>query len=103
MALLEDPFQTSLEIRSKLNLVASVRTIRNYIRMLGWRKVRTQYCQIVSFDNRVKRYVFGSFCKIFKETFDDVIWLDETTVEIRLAEYKNHCKSSSRRWQNRQT
>jgi hypothetical protein len=95
MALVENPFQSSLEIRSKLNLVASIRTIRNYIHLLGWRKVHTQYCQIVSFDNRVKRYIFGCFCKIFKETFDDVICLDESTVEIRLVGYKNYRKPSS--------
>ena len=47
------------------------------------RKVGTKYCQIVSFDNRVKRYIFCCLCKIFKENYDDVIDIDECSVVIR--------------------
>ena len=84
-ALLENPYINSQNLKLKLNLVAPVRTIRGYIKKLGWRHVETKYCQIVSFENRVKRYIFGCFCKIFKDKFDDVICSDETTIEIRLS------------------
>jgi hypothetical protein len=93
--LLENPYINPKCIKNRLNLVASVRTFRRYIKMLGWRKVESKYCQVVSFENRVKRYVFGCFCKIFNEKFDDVICSDETTCEIRLSGYKNYRKSSS--------
>jgi uncharacterized membrane protein len=55
--LLKNPFITCNKIRNKLNLVVKVRTIRGYVKKLGWCKVATKYCQIVSFDNRVKRFI----------------------------------------------
>ena len=73
MKLLKNPFLDCKSIREKVNLVASVRSVQKYVLMLGWRKVGTKYYQIVSFDNRVKRYIFCCLCKIFKENYDDVI------------------------------
>jgi len=87
--LLKNPFITCADIRKKLNLVASKRTIRDYINKLGWRKVNTKYCQIVSTDNRVKRFIYACFCKQYNEKYNDLVVIDETTVEIRLASYKN--------------
>ena len=95
MELLKNPFLHCKSIREKLNLVASVRSVQKYVHMLGWRKVGTKYCQIVSFDNRVKRYIFCCLCKIFKENYDDVIDIDECSVVIRLTGYKNYRKHSS--------
>ena len=86
--LLSNPFVTSKEIKAKLNLVAATKTVRNYIHKLGWRKVNTKYCQIVSPVNRLKRYIYACFCKIYNETYDDILVIDETTVEIRLASMK---------------
>jgi hypothetical protein len=60
---------------------------------LGWKKVHTKYCQIVSPENQYKRFVYASFCKLFGEDYDDVLDIDETTVELRLAGYKNWCKT----------
>ena len=94
--LLSNPFVTSKEIKAKLNLVAATKTVRNYIHKLGWRKVNTKYCQIVSPVNRLKRYIYACFCKIYNETYDDILIIDETTVEIRLASYKNWNKTSTR-------
>ena len=53
-----------------------MRTINRYIKKLGWRKVNTKYCQIVS-------------------PCDDVIDVDECTVELRTTTYKNWNKPSS--------
>ena len=94
-ALLKNPFITCNKIREKLKLVASVRSIRGYVNRLGWRKVLTKYCQIVSFENRVKRYVYGCFCKLFNEKYENVIDIDECSVVIRMAGYKNYRKISS--------
>ena len=80
--LLHDPFMTAYNIKHKLNLAGSTRTVRSYIKLLGWRRVRTSYCQIVSFNNRVKRYIYGCFCKIYSENYHDVVFVDETTIEI---------------------
>ena len=54
-----------------------------------------QYCQIVSFDNRVKRYVYCCFCKIFNEKYEDLVDIDECSVIIRMAGYKNYRKTSA--------
>ena len=87
--LLQNPFITCADIKKKLHLVAAKRTIRDYINKLGWKKVNTKYCQIVSPDNRVKRFIYACFCKQYNEKYEDLVVIDETTVEIRLASYKN--------------
>ena len=65
-----------------------------YCSMLGWKKVNTKYCQIVSPANQIKRFTYACCCKIYNEMYDDVTDIDETTVEVRLATYKNWRKSS---------
>ena len=65
--LLKNPFITCLMLKEKLNLVASKRTIRDYINKLGWTKVNTKYCQIVSPINRLKRFIYACCCKLFNE------------------------------------
>jgi hypothetical protein len=51
--LLENPFITSAHLKSKLQLVANKRTISHYVKTLGWKKMHTKYCQIVSPENQV--------------------------------------------------
>jgi hypothetical protein len=63
--LLKNPFITCLMLKEKLNLVASKRTIRDYINKLGWTKVNTKYCQIVSPINRLKRFIYACCCCLF--------------------------------------
>jgi hypothetical protein len=46
---------TAKVIKKELVLTASTRTITRYCNKLGWKKIRTRYCQIVSFNNRIKR------------------------------------------------
>ena len=45
-----------------------------------------------SFENRVKRYIYGCFCKIFNE---NVVDIDKCSVIIRNSGYKNYRKPSS--------
>ena len=62
---------TSRTLKHKYRIQASVRTVRRYVRRLGWRKIRTKYCQAVSMKNQVERLIYAKFChKIF---------IDETT------------------------
>ena len=72
-----------------MNLIANRRTIGKAIRRIGWRKVTTQYCQIAEPRNRVKRFIYCCFCKIFNETFQDSIDADETSIEVRLCSNTN--------------
>ncbi|CAF1014008.1 unnamed protein product [Brachionus calyciflorus] len=84
---------TATAIKKELNLKASERTIRRYIRILGWRKINTKYCQLVSMKNRVIRYHFALMCLYYNDFFDDVIFIDEVTVEIRKNTYKRWFKN----------
>ena len=53
------------------------------------------FANLYHFNNRVDRYIFGCLCKIFKEDYRDVIFEDETAVEIRITGYKNYKKPAS--------
>ena len=55
----------------------------------------TKYCQIVSQTHRVKRFIFACMAKLNKEEFDDVIDVDECTVELRKYTPKNWHKVSN--------
>ncbi len=50
---------TAKAIKIRQNLRASSRTIQKYLNILGWRKVRTKYCQVVSQKNRIERLAFA--------------------------------------------
>ena len=87
--MLKDPFLTTRRIKANLELVAKTRTISQYITRLGWRKVNTKYCQIVTPINRVKRFIYACLAKLNNEQFEECLNIDETTVELRHFTYKN--------------
>ena len=62
---------------------------------MGWKKTRTKYCQVVDFINRVKRFSFECLAKIYGDYFDDVIAVDECTVELRSVTSKCWNKSKN--------
>ena len=93
--MLKNSFLTVKKLKVQLVLTASVRTICRYLNILGWRKVNTKYCQIVSPVNRVKRFIFCCMAKLQNERFDDVIDIDECTVELRQCTYKTWNKPSA--------
>ena len=95
-ALLKNPCLSTTDLKTKLNLVASKRTITRYINKIGWRKTRTKHCQVIAPVNRIKRFSFGCLAKIYKDTFDDVLDVDECSVEIRNSTYKVWNKSNSK-------
>ena len=65
---------TSAELREKLGRVK-----RN---VLGWKSETARYCQFVREQNKMKRFIFASNALLNKDTFEDVIFTDETTVQI---------------------
>lgn len=54
----------------------------NYLKRLGWKRIKTKYCQFVSSKNRIERYIYCRLCIAGFETFYYSIFLDECTVEM---------------------
>lgn len=73
--------------KEKLKLRPSARTVQKYLNALGWRKIRTKYCQYVSLQNRYERVAFAKICLIKGEKFNISIHQDEST--IRADKYAN--------------
>ena len=73
----ENKETTALQARNLLNLRVSTRTVQNYLRRLGWRRIVTRFCQFVSSKNRAERIIFCNFCVLTKETFDYSIFIDK--------------------------
>ena len=84
--LLKNPFMTCLMLKEKLNLVASKKTIRNYINQLGWKKLITKYCQIVSPTNRLKRFTYAC-CSLVRWYFAYMsiqLYFNATKLQLQL-------------------
>ena len=61
----------------------SASTIRRYIRKkLEWVSVRTRFGPMISEQNKVKRHEFAKMCIETKDTFDNVVWTDESSVQL---------------------
>ena len=58
------PNYTNISRKAMDSLTASTRTINRYISQLGWRRVNTKYCQIMSPVNRLKRFIYYCMCYI---------------------------------------
>ena len=92
--LLNNSQLTAKQLKIRLVLTSSTRTITRYCNKLGWNKIRTRYCQIVSFNNKVKRFIFACCAKLNKETFYNTIHIDECSVELRFTTIKNWNKKN---------
>ena len=73
---------TSVRLKESIGLHVSTRTVRNYINLLGWRSIRTKFCQYVSEKNRIERFVYSAFCLNNNEQFENTIFPLEV-VQIR--------------------
>ena len=91
-------------IKQKPKLNVSFRTIQRWIKKLGVHLFnlkqinletlnicvkagsgkKNKFCQMVSLKNRRRRYAFAMMCMLHEEKFDDKIFIDETTVELRV-------------------
>ena len=70
-------------IARKFGKKIPTQTIRRYLRQkLQWVVVRTKTGPMISDINKVKRMEFAKQCIAAKDTFDDVIWSDESSVQL---------------------
>ena len=68
------------------NVTVSEATIRQARRKIGWIHERIEsakYCQMVREPNKVKRLMFCLKALTEKDTFENVIFTDETSVQIQ--------------------
>lgn len=60
----------------------SLATIKRCRKDLGWTFQGSHYCQLIRAPNKLKRSEFAQKCIFNNETFGDVIWSDETSVQL---------------------
>ena len=60
----------------------STATIQRARRKLGWKKENARYCQFVCEPNKMKRLAFCLKALSEKEKFDNIIFTDETSMQI---------------------
>ena len=83
----EDDEVTSVElhrmIARKFYIAITAPTIRRYLRKnLKWAVVRTRFGPMISDTNKVKRHEFAKMCIKTNDNFDNVIWTDESSVQL---------------------
>lgn len=78
---------TAKEVISTLRLNVSTMTIYRIVKRYSFNIKPTQYCQEISNPNRQKRLWFYSMCILNHENFDNVIFTDETSIEVNI--YRN--------------
>ena len=70
------------EIAAKFNVTVCTSTIRQHRAKLGWTKSTPRYVQLIKRVNTVKRYNFAVACFARRESFNDVIFSDECTIQM---------------------
>ena len=86
-----DDETTAKELQSVLEsngISVCARTALKGRRLLGWTRRGTAYCQMIRERNRVKRLEWAK--KVLGATFEDVIWTDETSVQLE-SHRRFHC------------
>ena len=77
---------TSRELLDKLSNECDVQiseaTIRKVRRKLGWKVENARYCQLVRDQNKIKRLPFCLKAFTEKDKFKNVIFMDETSVQM---------------------
>jgi len=71
-----------VKIKSRFGIDISVSKMNKYRQVLGWKQGTTHYCQMISADNKEKRKLWCEEQLRNGETFDDVIFTDESRIEI---------------------
>ena len=86
-AMKDDDETTATQVHKHLTahgISISFSTIIRCHSMLGWTFRRSKYCQLIRQQNKIKRFLWA--CDNFNEAatngFSDVIWTDETTVQL---------------------
>ncbi|CAG2242342.1 unnamed protein product [Mytilus edulis] len=77
---------TSRALRDKImalfGLKLSSSCVSKIRRKLGWTTQRVKYCQLISHQNKLKRLQWCLAALERKDTFEDVIFTDESTIEM---------------------
>jgi hypothetical protein len=58
-------------------------------------QIKTRKCQLLSPNNRIKRFIYACCAKIYEEHYHDSIQLDECTVELRQTTIEAWFKSNN--------
>ena len=69
-------------IEARFGVSFSTSKVKDLRRKLGWIGEKTRYCQLVREANRVKRLNFAEECLRNGDLFDDVIWSDESCIQM---------------------
>ena len=71
-------------IVKKFRVQISAPTIWRYLRLkLNWVTVKARTGPMMSDANKIKRVEFAKRCIAEKDSFKDVIWTDESTIQLR--------------------
>ena len=73
-----------------LRLRPTKNTLGKYLKKLGWRKIKSKYCQFVRTKNRIERVLYATMCQSSNLDYNDSIFIDETT--------RQACKNSPLQW-----
>ena len=79
-----DDETTAIQLLNLLNrcgIKISLATVKRSRRLLGWTFHGSRYCQLIREANKVKRLQWVTELDEH-ETFDDVIWSNETSVQL---------------------
>lgn len=69
-------------LEEQFGIRISKATVLRWRRHLGWKYAPTRYCQMVSQANKEKRLLFAQACLDNGEEFGDVIFTDETKIQM---------------------
>lgn len=78
-----------LDLLRRSGMKICLATVKNFRMRMGWTFHGTRYCQMIRDANKVKRLQFANQCLDEGEAFDDVIWTDETSVQLQC--HRRHC------------
>jgi len=82
-------FELQRLVARKFGTDISAASIRRYLRVsLQWAVVRTRYGPMISDTNKQKRLEFAKICWENHDDLDNVIWTDESSVQL-----KSHCQT----------
>ncbi len=77
-------------LRDERGGTVSTSTIRNVRHnKLGWKHEKARYCQLICERNKAKRLVFCLKVMKEKDSFENAIFTDETSVEMQ--QYTRYC------------
>lgn len=83
----EDDELSSVELQHlvsrKFAVEISTSTIRRYLVSLQWTVVKTRFGPMISDKNKGKRLEFARMCLDTNDDFANVIWTDESSVQLR--------------------